>query len=218
MEAPVPASALIHSATLVSAGLYLLMRLQPIVELYIDPQCFAIIGAITAAYGGSVAAAQTDLKRALAYSTISHCGFLFVTLALHNFTLTILYLYIHGIFKALTFFCVGTFIKLANSQDVRQMGQLHRILPLPTIFLIFSATSLGGFPFTFGFIYKKLFLITLLSQAHSIFIIGLCFIGFLTSLIYVYRIVYYTCFDQLNNKFFILKTDVQSINPKPDTK
>jgi NADH-quinone oxidoreductase subunit L len=76
MEAPVPASSLIHSATLVSAGIYLICRFQTLILLLDISYIFIIIGSITAAYGGIVAAAQTDLKKLLAYSTMSHCGFL----------------------------------------------------------------------------------------------------------------------------------------------
>lgn len=160
-----------------------------------------------------MAAAQTDVKKILAYSTISHCGFLFITLGFNNLIITIVYLYLHGIFKALTFFTVGSFIKVANTQDMRGMGMLSRVLPLETLLLIISVTNLGGFPFSLGFLFKKLFLIGLLTQPYTIFTIGCCIVGMLTSLVYSYKLVYYTCFDVMNNKFFITLNKLQ-VNKK----
>ncbi len=196
MEAPVPASALIHSATLVSAGLYLLLRFGSLLHLLNLYPVLIGLGAITAAYGGVVAASQTDVKKLLAYSTISHCGFLYVCVGLQNDSLVIIYLFLHGIFKALTFFCVGSFIRVSGSQDTRQMGVLSRYLPVDTVFLIFCAGNLGGLPFTFGYLYKQLFMIYLMtSPLSSISIVGLCFIGMLASLVYTFRLVYYLAFD-----------------------
>lgn len=99
MEAPVPASALIHSATLVSAGIYLLLRFKAIIILSLPASTILpIIGGITAAYGAVTSAFQTDVKRLLAYSTISHCGFLVLSAILCDTEFTILYLYVHGFF------------------------------------------------------------------------------------------------------------------------
>jgi NADH-quinone oxidoreductase subunit L len=126
MDAPVPASALIHSATLVSAGVFILLRLTVLFELsiyatYIIP----LIGSFTAFVGGLGAVYQSDIKRILAYSTISHCGFLMVCFSLHVPEYTILYLYIHGFFKAAVFLCAGNIIRFSrNYQDFRKMGSL----------------------------------------------------------------------------------------------
>lgn len=195
MEAPVPASALIHSATLVSAGVYLLLRFNGLIEYLNLNWLIMLIGAITAAYGGVVASAQTDVKKLLAYSTVSHCGFLFVCTSLGNHYLVVIYLFLHGLFKALTFFCVGSLIRVAGSQDTRQMGVLSRYLPVDTIFLIISASNLGGLPFTLGYLYKNLFMIFLVNSFANMFVVGLCFIGMLSSLVYVFRLVYFSAFD-----------------------
>lgn len=195
MEAPVPASALIHSATLVSAGLYLLLRFNSLITLLNLQIIMIYLGAITAAYGGIVASAQTDVKKLLAYSTISHCGFLYVCAGFQCYYLVIIYLFLHGVFKALTFFCVGSFIRVAGSQDTRQMGALSRYLPVDTIFLIFCASNLGGLPFTLGSLYKHIFVLSLVNSTHGFLIVGLCFVGMLTSLVYVFRLVYYSAFD-----------------------
>ena len=126
MEAPVPASALIHSATLVSAGVFLILRLHPLFEhTFIFYLVTPVVGAFTAMYGGLVAYYQTDLKRILAYSTISHCGFLIFMTTLGAVEFTLAYLYVHGFFKAIAFLCAGNLIRFCkNYQDLRRMGQL----------------------------------------------------------------------------------------------
>lgn len=154
-----------------------------------------MLGALTAAYGGIVAAAQTDVKKLLAYSTISHCGFLFVCTSFTNTYLVIVYLFLHGLFKALTFFCVGSFIRVSGSQDTRQMGSLSRIMPFDTVLLIICGSNLGGLPFTLGYLYKYLFMNLLVVNYVNAILVGFLFIGMLSSLVYVYRLVYYCAFD-----------------------
>jgi NADH:ubiquinone oxidoreductase subunit 5 (subunit L)/multisubunit Na+/H+ antiporter MnhA subunit len=201
MEAPVPASALIHSATLVSAGIYLLLRFTPLVLLNNLNELALIVGSITAAYGGIVSASQTDMKKLLAYSTVSHCGFLFVTIGTEVYITSIIYLFLHGLFKALTFFCAGSFIRVAGSQDTRQMGGLNRILPVDTILLIICAFNLGGLPLSLGYLYKSMLISAILNTNVVFFVLGFCIIGLLSSLVYVYRLVYYSAFD-IPKEFF----------------
>jgi NADH:ubiquinone oxidoreductase subunit 5 (subunit L)/multisubunit Na+/H+ antiporter MnhA subunit len=203
MEAPVPASALIHSATLVSAGIYLLLRFTPIVTLNELQTAILIVGSITAAYGGVVSASQTDMKKLLAYSTISHCGFLFVTVGSQLYFGSIIYLFLHGLFKASTFFCAGSFIRVAGSQDTRNMGALSRVLPVDTVFLIICAFNLGGLPFSLGYLYKSLLISSVLTSCTTPLVLGLCTIGLLSSVVYVYRLVYYSAFD-VSKEFFPL--------------
>ena len=195
MEAPVPASALIHSATLVSAGVYLLLRFEPLLTLLNLHTIVLVLGSITAAYGGVVASAQTDVKKLLAYSTISHCGFLYVCVGFQNYMLVVVYLFLHGLFKASTFFCVGSFIRVAGSQDTRQMGVLGRYIPVDTILLIICAGNLAGLPFTLGYLYKHMFMLHLVMSNTLPIVVGFCFIGMLSSLVYVFRLVYYAAFD-----------------------
>ena len=209
MEAPVPASALIHSATLVSAGVYLLLRFTPLITLNNLQLLATIVGSVTAAYGGLVSAAQTDMKKLLAYSTISHCGFLFVAIGTEIYTTVIIYLFLHGLFKALTFFCVGSFIRVAGSQDTRQMGALNRLLPVDTIFLIICAFNLGGLPFSLGYLYKSVLISSLLVTNTTPFIVGFSTIGLLTSVLYVYRLVYYSAFDTAKELFSHLIYELQ---------
>ncbi len=202
MEAPVPASALIHSATLVSAGVYLLLRFTPVVTLNNIQSVALIIGSITAAYGGIISASQTDMKKLLAYSTISHCGFLFVTIGTEVYFSSIIYLFLHGLFKASTFFCAGSFIRVAGSQDTRNMGGLNRVLPVDTVFLIICAFNLGGLPLSLGYLYKGMLMGAALNSVTVIVSLGFCVIGLLSSIIYVYRLVYYSAFD-VSKEFFL---------------
>lgn len=214
MEAPVPASALIHSATLVSAGIYLLLRFTPLVTLSQLQPVALLVGAVTAAYGGIVSASQTDMKKLLAYSTISHCGFLFVTIGTQFYYASIIYLFLHGLFKASTFFCAGSFIRVAGSQDTRNMGNLSRVLPVDTVFLIICAFNLGGLPFSLGYLYKTALITSVLNCSTPFIVLGLCTVGLLSSVVYVYRLVYYSAFDTSKEFFanFIYELQQKHIN------
>lgn len=194
MEAPVPASSLIHSATLVSAGIYLILKFQIIFIITDLSKAIFMLGSVTACYGGIVAASQTDVKKLLAYSTISHCGFIFTTISLNNFIITMIYLYLHGLFKAVTFFCVGSLIKHNNTQDMRLMG-MSKPQVFNTATLIIASANLGGLPFTFGSLYKQSYLVYLVSSHYNFLGYGFCIIGMLSSVVYVYKLIYYSCFD-----------------------
>lgn len=189
MEAPVPASALIHSATLVSAGIYILMRLNNYIIFFNYFYNFIYIWySITALYGGLVASFQIDIKKLLAYSTISHCGFLFITtlngIIMHVF----IYLLLHGVFKAISFILAGRIIQQIESQDLRCMSQLLSLLPLEAIILLFSLINLSALPATLGLYYKVLLLTSLLNSNISYFILILNFLGCLTGIAYTLHI------------------------------
>lgn len=194
MEAPVPASSLIHSATLVSAGIYLILKFHLLFIVTNQLTVIFFLGSLTACYGGIVAASQTDVKRILAYSTISHCGFIYTTIVLNNFVVTITYLYLHGFFKAVTFFCVGSLIKYNGTQDTRLMGMLKFQL-INIITLLISTINLGGLPFTFGYLYKQIYLLEIILSNHTFLNYGFIIIGMLSSVVYVYKLIYYSCFD-----------------------
>lgn len=195
MEAPVPASALIHSATLVSAGIFLICKFN-ILFLYFEYTNFlTFIGALTAAYGGVVAASQTDMKKLLAYSTMSHCGFLWILASNNYFEVTIIYLFLHGLFKAATFYCAGSFIRFYESQDTRLMGCGGSYLLGDSVLLIFCSMNLAGLPFTIGVTYKNLFLKIFITGTFDFLTVGLIFVGLLSGLVYFFRLVYYSVFD-----------------------
>lgn len=196
MEAPVPASSLIHSATLVSAGVFLLLRFNALIILTHFESLLIYWGAITAAYGGVVAAAQTDMKKLLAYSTMSHCGFLFVLVGVGDQYITIIYLFLHGLFKASTFFCVGSFVRFYGTQDTRLMGGGSRLLWADTIYLILCAANLCGLPLTVGITYKLFFFKALFTSSFTAVQIGLLYIALLSSIAYFYRLLSYCLFDR----------------------
>jgi NADH-quinone oxidoreductase subunit L len=198
MEAPVPASALIHSATLVSAGIYLLLRFTTLFELSkISIFLIAVIGSLTAFYGGLVSMYQSDTKRILAYSTISHCGFLMVLYTTGVMEYVVLYLYVHGFFKAAVFLCVGNIIRFSkNNQDFKRMGLFYKYLPFDCFASFICLINLSGLPFTFGFYIKHLLFIGLNSNfILYYFVLINCLFGALTGLFYSYRLFYNVFFD-----------------------
>lgn len=203
MEAPVPASALIHSATLVSAGVYILLRFSSIFDnSFIFLTLISLLGSITALYGGLVSMNQYDTKKILAYSTISHCGFLFVLTTTNIFEFTLLYLYIHGFFKAAIFMCVGNINRLnKNNQDIRKMGYFFKLVPFECYFLIIGLFNLGGLPFSLGFFIKHLLLLSLKTNLYIfLFIFSNCIFAAFTGLYYSFRLIYYVFFDFKKNK------------------
>jgi len=206
MEAPVPASALIHSATLVSAGVFILLRLSPLFEFslysyYVVP----IVGSFTAFFGGLCSVYQSDIKKILAYSTISHCGFLMVCYSTYIPEYTVLYLYIHGFFKAAVFLCVGNIIRFSrNYQDFRKMGGFWKYLPFECLSSFICLINLCGLPFTLGYYIKHLLLIGIYMNSNFlIFILINILGGAVFGLIYSYRLFYYVFFDYKKAKKII---------------
>lgn len=195
MEAPVPASALIHSATLVSAGLYLLNKFSVLYLGLLLNSTLIFIGSITAAYGGVVAGFQTDLKKLLAYSTMSHCGFLWVLSVTDNIFAMFIYLFLHGFFKALTFYCAGSFIFYYGTQDSRWMGVGNSFLRLDAFLLIMCALNLSGLPFSIGYFYKFYFLYIFSYSVINLISLGFLIIGMLSSIVYFFRLTHYVIFD-----------------------
>jgi len=165
-----------------------------------------ITSSITAALGGVGACFQSDVKRVLAYSTISHCGFLIFLSCLFNLEIVLLYLCVHGFFKALVFMCVGNVIRFArNYQDFRYMGGFFKYLPFEASMMLIGLINLGGLPFSFGFFIKHYTLVSLFDISNLFVKINL-FIGMFSSLIYSYRLYYYIFFDTKKAKKAIYLT------------
>ena len=160
MEGPTPVSALIHAATMVTAGVYLIGRCSPIFEYSIfSLKIITIIGASTAFFASTVGLVQNDFKKIIAYSTCSQLGYMFFACGLSNYPLAIFHLSNHAYFKALLFLCSGAVIHaMGNEQDIRKMGGLRRILPFTYIMFLIGSLSLMGFPFLTGFYSKDLIL------------------------------------------------------------
>ena len=208
MEAPVPASSLIHSATLVSAGIFIILRLYPIFEnssysFFLLP----LIGSITAAYGGLAGSYQSDVKRILAYSTISHCGFLVFLTSFNINEFVILYLYVHGFFKASVFMCVGNILRISkNYQDFRKMGIFYKYLPFECLTSFICLINLAGLPCSLGFYIKHLVFIGFdYNISFYYFILFNIFCGSLSGLFYSYRIFFYVFFDFKKSNKLIYK-------------
>jgi NADH-quinone oxidoreductase subunit L len=156
MAGPTPVSAQIHAATMVTAGVYLLQRLFPLISL--SPTvlaAIAITGAVTAFYGASCALVQRDLKRVLAYSTISQVGFMMLGVGAGGVTAATFHLLVHAFFKALLFLAAGCVITaMHHEQDIYRMGGLQKSLPWTYRAFLVGALCLAGFPLTGGFFSK----------------------------------------------------------------
>nr|YP_010394502.1 NADH dehydrogenase subunit 5 [Phytophthora pluvialis]UXG56158.1 NADH dehydrogenase subunit 5 [Phytophthora pluvialis]DAZ88549.1 TPA_asm: NADH dehydrogenase subunit 5 [Phytophthora pluvialis]DAZ88939.1 TPA_asm: NADH dehydrogenase subunit 5 [Phytophthora pluvialis] len=160
MEGPTPVSALIHAATMVTAGVYLTARCSPMFEYSMfSLKVITVIGASTAFFASTVGLVQNDFKKIVAYSTCSQLGYMFFACGLSNYPLAIFHLSNHAYFKALLFLCSGAVIHaMGNEQDIRKMGGLRRILPFTYIMFLIGSLSLMGFPFLTGFYSKDLIL------------------------------------------------------------
>nr|WGU20058.1 NADH dehydrogenase subunit 5 [Phytophthora sp. ML-2023a] len=160
MEGPTPVSALLHAATMVTAGVYLTTRCSPMFEYSIfSLKVITIIGASTAFFASTVGLVQNDFKKIVAYSTCSQLGYMFFACGLSNYPLAIFHLSNHAYFKALLFLCSGAVIHaMGDEQDIRKMGGLRRILPFTYIMFLIGSLSLMGFPFLTGFYSKDLIL------------------------------------------------------------
>ena len=160
MEGPTPVSALIHAATMVTAGVFMVARLSPMMEHAPDTLALvAIIGASTAFFAATVGLCQNDIKRVIAYSTCSQLGYMFFACGVSAYSAGIYHLLTHAFFKALLFLGAGSVIHaMSDEQDMRKMGGLRRRIPLTYGLMIIGTLALTGFPFLAGFYSKDLIL------------------------------------------------------------
>jgi len=158
MEGPTPVSALIHAATLVTAGVFLLIRCSFIFE-FSKPTLFfvVIIGGITSLMGSSIAFFQNDIKKIIAFSTTSQIGYMVFCCGLSGYHVAMFHLFNHAFFKSLLFLSAGSIIhSLYNDQDLRKYGGLSRILPFTYLSTLLGFISLSSFPFLSGFYSKEI--------------------------------------------------------------
>ena len=196
MEGPTPVSALIHAATMVTAGVFMVARLSPIFE--ITPTALVavtVIGAITAFFAATVGLVQNDIKRVIAYSTCSQLGYMFVALGVGAYGAAIFHLFTHAFFKALLFLGAGSVIHaMSDEQDMRHMGGLYKMIPTTYAMMLIGTLALTGFPFSAGF-FSKDAIIESAYAAHGAFHLEafylLVFAAFLTSF-YSWRLVFMT--------------------------
>lgn len=156
MEGPTPVSALIHAATMVTAGVFLVARMSPIFEYAPAALAFVtFIGGTTAIFAATVGLVQNDIKRVIAYSTCSQLGYMFVALGVGAYSVGIFHLFTHAFFKALLFLGAGSVIHaVSNEQDMRRMGGLWNKIPFTYAMMIIGTIALTGFPYTAGYFSK----------------------------------------------------------------
>ncbi len=154
MEGPTPVSALIHAATMVTAGVYLMVRVNPVIATAFTwaPAIIAIVGAATALFAATVAVAQNDIKKVLAYSTVSQLGFMFLAVGCGAYTAAIFHMITHAFFKALLFLGSGSVIHgMHHEQDMRKMGALRKLMPITAGTFIIGWLAIAGVPPFAGF-------------------------------------------------------------------
>jgi NADH-ubiquinone oxidoreductase chain 5 len=196
MEGPTPVSALIHAATLVTAGIFLIIRLSPIFEL--TPAILNLIlfiGGLTALFGATVAVAQDDIKKVIAYSTCSQLGYMAGICGESDFNLSLFHLINHAFFKALLFLGAGSIIhSLSGDQDLRKFGRLIKFIPYTYSTVLLGFLALSGFPFLSGFFSKDLIIETAFSaySVESNFLFWVYSLSAALTAFYSFRVIYYT--------------------------
>jgi NADH-quinone oxidoreductase subunit L len=191
MEGPTPVSALIHAATMVTAGVYLIGRNAVLFAHAPDVlEIVAVVGAATALWAGAIGVVQNDIKRVLAYSTVSQLGYMFMAMGVGAYAAGIFHLFTHAFFKALLFLGAGAVIHaLAGEQDLRRMGGLRNHLPLTYWTFVVGALAIAGVPGLAGFFSKDEILFRTFASGH----VGLWVIGAITSFLtafYMFRLVF----------------------------
>ncbi len=196
MEGPTPISALIHAATMVTAGIFMVARMSPLFELSEVALSFVLlIGAVTALSMGLIGIVQNDVKRVIAYSTLSQLGYMTVALGVSAYSAAIFHLMTHAFFKALLFLGAGSvIIALHHEQDMRYMGGLRKYMPVTWLTAWIGTLALIGFPFFSGF-YSKDAIIEVVAESHrwgSGFAYFAVVAGVLVTAIYSFRLLYLT--------------------------
>lgn len=176
MEGPTPVSALIHAATMVTAGVYLMCRISPVLNVASSyaPTVIAIVGAATALYAATVAVSQNDIKKVLAYSTVSQLGYMFLAVGSGAYTAAIFHMVTHAFFKALLFLGSGSVIHgMHHEQDMRRMGALRKFMPLTFGTFIVGWLAIAGVPPFSGFWSKDDILLAAYDKSVMLWVVGL---------------------------------------------
>jgi NADH-quinone oxidoreductase subunit L len=199
MAGPTPVSALIHAATMVTAGIYLLARLNGLYVLAPDVLfAIAVIGVATSLMAACAALAQTDIKRILAYSTISQLGYMFLALGVQAWDAGILHMMTHAFFKALLFLAAGAVIEcLHHEQDIRNMGGLRKSLAVPFWSFVIGSAALAALPATAGFVSKDLILLRAWEVSGSgVWLWGTAAVGAFITALYSFKLVFVVFFGE----------------------
>jgi len=201
MEGPTPVSALIHAATMVTAGVYLVARTFPLFLSCQTPLIWvSYVGALTAVFAASIATVNNDIKRILAYSTISQLGLMMMGLGVGARAAGTFHMMTHAFFKALLFLCAGSIIHSIHTQDIRKMGGVFRKIKATGTTLIIAGLAIAGVPPLSGFWSKDEILTEALKTGHPI----LFAVGILTSVLtsfYIFRLIFLVLFKKARSEF-----------------
>ncbi|MBC8358342.1 MAG: NADH-quinone oxidoreductase subunit L [Candidatus Aminicenantes bacterium] len=197
MEGPTPVSALIHAATMVTAGVYMVCRMNLLYTLSETAALIvAIVGALTAIYAGTMALTQNDIKRVLAYSTISQIGYMFIGCGVGAYAAGMFHLYTHAFFKSLLFLCAGSVIHaLSGEANMKKMGGLRKYLPITYFTFLIGAIAIAGVPFLSGFFSKDAILTQAFAQGKY-FIWALGILGAVLTAFYMFRLIFLTFYGE----------------------
>ena len=215
MEGPTPVSALIHAATMVTAGVFLVVRCSPIFEYSpLTLNIITIVGMTTAFFAATVALVQTDIKKIIAYSTCSQLGYMFFAAGVGAYHVAIFHLFTHAFFKALLFLGAGSVIHaVSDEQDMRKMGGVVKLLPFTYAMMFIGSLALIGFPFLTGFYSKDV----ILEVAYAKYTIGGNFaywLGVLSALFtsyYSFRLLFLTFLGPVNS----FKANLKDVHEAP---
>ena len=197
MEGPTPVSALIHAATMVTAGVYMVARLHALFSFSGTAMTVvALTGAFTAVYAATMGFVQTDIKRVLAYSTISQIGYMFIGLGVGAYAAGIFHLMTHAFFKSLLFLAAGSVIHaLSGEQDMRRMGGLRRRIPRTYLVFLVGALAISGLPGLSGFFSKDEILASAFASGNYL-VWGLGLVGAAMTAFYMFRLIFLTFFGE----------------------
>ena len=205
IAAPTPVSSLVHSSTLVTAGVYLLIRFNELVGVNIFLLYISVFTIVISGFGANL---EMDLKKIIALSTLRQLGVIIITLSLGLVELTYFHLISHALFKSLLFLCAGVYIhRFGDVQDIRGFGGVGSTLPLTSLFFVGCSLSLCGFPYLSGFYSKDLILESFFIGEINLFIFIIIFFGTLATVSYSVRLVYYIFIKNLGFKRVVLASE-----------
>nr|YP_009905732.1 NADH dehydrogenase subunit 5 [Nylanderia flavipes]QGW36350.1 NADH dehydrogenase subunit 5 [Nylanderia flavipes] len=208
MAAPTPVSALVHSSTLVTAGVYLMIRFNKIMIFSGVDKILFYISVLTMFMSGLMANFETDLKKIIALSTLSQLGLMMMILSLGLKLLAFYHLLTHAVFKSLLFMCAGIMIHLMNNnQDIRLSGKLNEFIPFTMISFYISSMALMGFPFLAGFYSKDLIMEMIYMMNLNLFMMWFIILSLSFTVSYSLRLFYYIYFGEIKSGFMYYKED-----------